>query len=101
VEDLLPRELWRFTVELTELLDLTDVGVLAKLQMAEPDLVRDDVGVTREIGEAAYEQGFQAIKSVSATGIDEILAVFPENLAGAVLETDMVAEWTTTADLPR
>ncbi|MCU1462037.1 MAG: hypothetical protein JWO37_2112 [Acidimicrobiales bacterium] len=64
------------------------------------ELVRDDQRLTRPIGEAAFEHRFQAIRSSSATGVDEILAIFPANLAGALIETELVSEWRTIEDLP-
>jgi hypothetical protein len=63
------------------------------------DLIREDQLLTREIGEAAHEHRFQAIRSPSATGVDHVLAVFPENLAGAVVHVELIDEWTTIADL--
>ncbi len=101
VDDLLPRELWQITCDLTNVLDLTSPDVRSGLDLSVEDLVRDDYRLTREIGEAAHAHGFQALKSVSATGVDEVLAIFPERLAGAVLETTLLREWSTPADLLR
>jgi RES domain-containing protein len=100
VDDLLPRELWRITVELTKVLDLTHRGTLEALNIDPADLLRDDRRLTNEIGEAAHEHRFQAIRSASVTGVDDVLAVMPENLAGAVLLAELIQEWTTAADLP-
>ena len=100
VDDLLPRELWRITVELTKVLDLTHRGTLEALDIDPVDLLRDDRQLTREIGEAAQEHRFQAIRSASVTGVDDVLAVMPENLAGAVLLAELIQEWTTASDLP-
>jgi RES domain-containing protein len=99
VEDLLPRELFEISTDLEKILDLTNTDVLDALGIVPPDLVREDQRFTREIGEAAHEHGFQAIRSPSATGVDHILAIFPENLAGAVLDVALVGEWTTIADM--
>jgi hypothetical protein len=52
-----------------------------------------------EIGEAAQEHRFQAIRSASVTGVDHVLAILPQNLAGAVLAAELVQEWSTAADL--
>ena len=99
VEDLLPRELWLVTVVLTKVLDLTDAETLRALGVEPDELVRDDLQLTHEIGAAAHEHRFQAIRSVSVTGVDDVVAVLPENLAGAVLAAELVQEWTTDADL--
>ena len=100
VEDLLPRELWEVAVGLRTVLDLSDARTREALGLDSADLVRDDHSDTREIGEAAHEHGFQAIRAPSVTGVDEILAIFPENLAGAVLRVELVREWRTIDDLP-
>ena len=97
VADLLPRELWAVQVELDGVLDLTDPDVLDHLDVNPADLTREGRELTHEIGEAAFGQGFQAVRSRSATGVDEVLAVFVERLAGAVMDVELVEEW---ADLP-
>lgn len=99
VEALLPRELFEVRVDLDRVLDLTDVEMLGSLRVAPPDLVREDHQFTQEIGEAAHEHAFQAIRSPSATGVDNVLAIFPENLAGAVLDVKLLGEWNTPDDL--
>jgi RES domain-containing protein len=100
VEALLPRELFEISAELDRVLDLTDTATLGALGIAPSDLVREDRRLTQEIGEAAHEHGFQAIRSPSATGVDHVLAIFPENLAGAVLDVKLLGEWRTPDDLP-
>jgi RES domain-containing protein len=80
-------------------LDLTDAETLEALGIAPPDLVREDHRFTQEIGEAAHEHAFQAIRSPSATGIDNVLAIFPEKLVGAVLDVKVLGEWNTAEDL--
>lgn len=99
VADLLPRELWAVQVELDGVLNLTDSDGLEHLDLDPADLTREGHELTREIGEAAFEQGFQAVRSRSATGVDEVLAVFVERLAGAVLDVELVEEWTELSDL--
>lgn len=100
VDDFLPREVFEITGTLDKVLDLTDHATLDALGIAPQDLVREDRSLTREIGEAAYEHGFQAIRSPSATGVDDVLAIFPENLAGAVLDYSTIEEWAAGGDLP-
>lgn len=99
VDALLPRELFEIRTELDNVLDLTDPAALDVLGIAPPDLVREDHRFTQEIGEAAHEHGFQAIRSPSATGVDQVLAIFPEQLAGAVLNVRLLGEWNTPDDL--
>lgn len=99
VADLLPRELWTVTSSLTNVLDLTNPAVLTALELEPTTLAGDDMRVTREIGEAAYEHRFQAIRSASATGVDDVIAVFTECLSGAVLDATLVQEWRVPSDL--
>lgn len=99
MQDLLPRHLWAVATQLDGVLDLTDAAVLAELGLSPQDLVRDDHGLTQEVGEAAHERGIQALKSPSATGVGEVLAVFPENLRGATLAVDLAEVWEATADV--
>jgi RES domain-containing protein len=99
VDALLPRELFEISANLDKVLDLTDDSTLGALEIVASDLVREDHQFTREIGEAAHEHGFQAIRSPSATGVDHVLAIFPEKLAGAVLDVRLLREWSTPDDL--
>jgi RES domain-containing protein len=100
VADLLPRELWAIELDLDRVLDLSEAAVRRRLQLDIGDLIRPDHGLTREIGEAAHDQRLQAIRSPSAAGVDEILAVFTENLAGATLKASLETRWTDSTDLP-
>lgn len=99
VEALLPRELFAISADLDKVLDFTETETLDALGIAPPDLVREDHRFTQEIGEAAHGHGFQAIRSPSATGVDNVLAIFPEKLAGAVLDVRLRGEWSTAEDL--
>jgi RES domain-containing protein len=99
VADLLPRELWQIEATLDKVLDLTDDGTLAQLSLDRRDLIRDDYGLTQELGETAHQHGFQAVRTPSATGVDDVLAVFTENLAGARLAVELLQVWSTVEDL--
>ncbi len=100
VADLLPRELWTISLSLDTVLDLGDPKVRHELRLEIGDLIRPDQGFTREIGEVAHELRFQAIRSPSATDVDEVLAVFPENLGSAPLTPRLVRVWANVSDLP-
>jgi RES domain-containing protein len=99
VADLLPRELWQITGDLTKVLDLTRPNTLKAIGLRRVDLVRDDLQLTREIGAAAYARGFQAIRSASATGVDDVIAIMPDNLAGTALQPELIQTWSTLADI--
>jgi RES domain-containing protein len=99
VTDLLPRELWSIATTLERVLDLTDQSVLDTLGIDAGDLVRPDHAFTQQIGEAAHERQVQAIRSPSATGVDHVLAVFPENLGAATLRVELMQVWESEHDL--
>jgi hypothetical protein len=46
------------------------------------------------VPEATIDRG-----AVFADGVDDVLAIFPENLAGAVLDAELIQQWTTIGDL--
>ena len=100
LSDLLPRELWSVAASLERVLDLTEPAALTSLGVASAELVRPDHAFTQQIGEAAHERGVQAIKAPSASGVDEVLAVFPENLGTITLQVELVQTWTTVDDFP-
>lgn len=93
VDDLLPRELWSLSMQLDRVLDLTSTATLNKIGLDTGDLTSPDHALTRRMGEAAHERNYQAIRSLSATGVDHILAVFPQNLGAAVIDIELVARW--------
>ena len=99
VDALLPRELFEISADLDKVLDLTDAATIKALGLTPSDLVREDHRFTQDIGEAAHQQGLQAIRSPSATGVDSIVAIFPERLAGAVLNVELIGEWNSPGDL--
>lgn len=97
--DLLPRELWSLSVSLDQALDLTDESVLAGAGLSAQRLALPDHSFTRQIGEAAYQRGYQAIRSFSATGVDEILVLILDNLGEASLDVELVERWEPPDDL--
>ncbi len=99
VEDLLPRELWSIASDLQKVLDFTDIAVATAAGLDLADLVRPNHAFTQQIGEAAHERGVQAIRSPSATGIGEVVALLPENLGGATLQVELVEVWESSLDM--
>lgn len=99
VEDLLPRELLSVEADLEKVLNLTDPSVLSSVGVAGADLVRPDHAFTQQVGEAAHERGIQAIKAPSATGVDDVLALFTENLGSTTLLVELVEVWASAGDL--
>ena len=99
VEDMLPRELWVVSVRLRRVLDITRPDSLRVLGLSVKDLVRDDHGFTQGLGRFADEFGYQAIRSRSATGTDDVFAVMVDNLGGRKLRVELRETWTTVAQL--
>ena len=81
------------------MLDLTAPATLDHLGISPDDLVGDDLRLTRLLGEAAHEHGVQAIRSASATGVDTVTAVFPENLGSTRLVPQLIDTWETAAGI--
>ena len=92
--NLRPREIWQIESDLTHVLDLTDNNTLKMIGVTTADLIRDDYRLTIQIGQAAHDNGLRAILTPSATGVDNVLAIFPDNLAGIALRTELIGEWT-------
>ena len=96
----LPRALYRYDVETTSVLDLTDAATRVHLDVTSDQLVDDDRTLTHQVGEIAHQFGYQAILNASATGVDAILAVFIENLRSGRLDYELESTWKSLDDLP-
>lgn len=99
VDDFLPRELWSLQASLDTVIDLTDPVALRSAGLGPADVVRPDHALTQQIGVAAHQRGVQAIKSPSATGVDAVLALFPQNLGASTIEIQLVEAWVSIEDL--
>ena len=98
-EGFLPRALYVYQVSFASVLDLADPEILNHLNLEIAHLVEDDRSLTQRVGELAHLFGYQAIRSLSATGVDLVLAVFTDNLRAGRLEPDLAERWDTLADL--
>jgi RES domain-containing protein len=96
----LPRTLFRYETRLSTVLDLTDEPTVAHLGLDSRSLVEDDRVLTHQIGEIAHQFGYQAVLNASATGVDEVLALFLENLRGGTIDPRVEQTWHTLDDLP-
>ncbi len=99
VQGLLPRVLYRYEVSLDRVLDLTSGETLDHLGVTTAQITATDVAIPCHIGEAAHATGAQAIRGPSATGVDEVLAVFPELLGDGQLLPELVESWESIEDL--
>jgi hypothetical protein len=99
--ELLPRDLYRYTLDLIDVLDLTDPQSLEALGISADLLVQSTWQFTQEVGAAAQRLGIQAVVSSSATAIGSVIGVFPDNLRGADLAPELVTTWATLEDVLR
>lgn len=98
-EGLLPRHLFRYEIQLDQVLDLTRTENLEQLGVSPSDLVGEDLSVTRSIGEGAHSLGIQAIRSPSAAGQDDVLALLIENIGSGVINPGLAEVWSTLSDV--
>ena len=99
VEGLLPRALYRYNVSLERVLDLTSGETLEHVGVTTAQIIGTDLAIPRQIGEAARATGSQAIRAPSATGVDEVLAVFPELIGTGQVLAELVERWESIDDL--
>jgi len=96
---LLPRHLFRYTLRLDRVVDLSAEENLDRLGLSEDDLVSEDLSITRSIGEAAHSLGFQALRSKSAAGQDHVVAILIENIDREGLDPELEEVWSSLSDL--
>ena len=94
-EAFLPRELHRFEIRLTAVLDLRNAKARKSIALADAELHADDPQRCQEVGEAAHDVGLEALLAPSASG-RTVLAVFLEQLRpGSALEVVETTIWET------
>ena len=99
VDGLLPRVLFRYETSLDRVLDLTSAETLDHVGVTTAQIVGSNLTIPRQIGESAHATGSQAIRAPSATGVDHVLAVFPELLGSGRLMPELLERWESTNDL--
>jgi RES domain-containing protein len=85
--------LYRYEIDLAQILDLTDDEVLAQIGLSLDVLTGPDWTVCQELGSTAHALGAQGISSPSATGIGSVLAVFVQRVGLSHLEPALIEEW--------
>jgi RES domain-containing protein len=95
VAAVLPRELYRYDVDLVRVLDLRDRSIRDALGVTLDELLAADRTRSHQIGEAASRLGVQALVCPSATGVGDVLAVFVDNLGSATCDPHLAVTWTT------
>jgi RES domain-containing protein len=99
IEDLLPREIYEFDIALDRTLDLTDAAARLAVGVGLDVLIGPDWTVCNELGVTAHALGMQAIHSASATGTDDVLAVFVKNVGLGRLAPQLVEMWRSLSDV--
>ena len=85
------RRLAGIKIQLSRVLDLTDVDVLTSLGLSPTDLLGDDFVMPQRLGSAAHHLGFEAILAPSATGEGCVLALFLDTRAAdSVVDVESV-----------
>lgn len=92
--EFLPRILYRYDVNLTNMLDLTEEASLAMLDTTGIGISGNDLTVPRGIGEAVFASGREGVVAPSAAGHGVVLAVYPERLgAGSYVKDEESEMW--------
>lgn len=99
VDGLLPRELYEYRLELSRTLDLTDEQIRDHIGVSVSELTGDDWRVCQAIGTEVHAAGDQALRTYSATGVDNVLVIFPELVGSRLLDVQRIQRWDTPADL--
>ena len=91
--------LYRYEVALDQVLDLTSRKTLDHLGVTTTQIIGLDVAIPRLIGVAAHSTESQGIRVPSATGVDDVLVVFPELLGSGRLLPQPAERWLSIRDL--
>lgn len=96
----LPRDLWRFTVDLADVANLTAAGVVAALGVETLTPTRRQWPQTQPIGEACWMAGRRGVLAPSAAhGGGRVLAVFREK-AGPIAGVTPIRPARRYSELP-
>jgi RES domain-containing protein len=99
VENLLPRVLYRYEIQLERVLDLTAEEDARAVGISRQVLIGPDWSECQALGTIAHALGIQAIRSPSAAGVDDVLAVFVQHIGIGTIEPSLVQEWHSISDL--
>lgn len=98
VLDALPREVFRYDVDVSRVLDLRDPSTLDALETTLDELLAADRLRGQQIGVAALHSDAQAILAPSATGTGTVLAVLLDNLGASRCTANLQATWRSLGD---
>lgn len=101
-EGLLPRDIYRYSLDLQDVIDLTDSENEKLLGVDRAELTDDNRDLTQLLGSSAFSLGTQAILGYSAADKNGlIIAVFSENLRGCALRPELADTWTAIGQIPQ
>jgi RES domain-containing protein len=101
-EGLLPRDIYRYSLDLQDVIDLTDSENEKLLGADRAELTDDNRDLTQLLGASAFSLGTQAILGYSAADKNGlVIAIFPENLRGCDLKPELVDTWTAIGQIPQ
>jgi RES domain-containing protein len=101
-EGLLPRDVYRYSLDLQDVIDLTDSENEKLLGVNRAELTDDNRDLTQLLGSSAFSLGTQAILGYSAADKNGlVIAVFSENLRGCDLRPELVDTWTAIGQIPQ
>lgn len=101
VIDALPREVFRYDLDVGRVLDLRDPSTVETLETTLDELLAADRLRGQQIGVAALHADVQAILAPSATGTGTVLAVLLDNLGASRCTARLEATWRSLDDLAR
>jgi RES domain-containing protein len=96
----MPRDLWRFHVDLDRVADLTAPGELAKRGVRNLSPSRRQWSRTQPIGERAWRQGFAALLAPSAARADGLVLVVFRTEPGSIAGVRPIKPAKRVSDLP-
>jgi len=98
-EDFLPRVLYRYGVDLTNILDLQEAEALDTVELSASMAASDDLRPCQKVGNAARDTGREGILAPSAAGPGVVLAVFIDNFAvKAHIRPERLEVWETPTE---
>lgn len=96
----LPRTLYRYDVDLANVLNLSVPTVRDVLEIDEASILVEDLALPQSIGEAAFAAGRTAILAPSAAGPDDALAVFSSKLGNdSTIAEEQIEIWETVPEM--
>lgn len=100
-DDFLPRSFYRYSFELSGLLDLREAEARATVGLTEASIASDDLGPCQAVGEAAHYLGREGVIAPSATGAGTVLAIYFDRLTAGSFVHDLDFEtWESPTSAP-